>query len=411
MNKIQLFFDEENQLLSALKEVDNALALSREGLLKNEELKQIESRSIKRAEENINKESLVYRKFDRFIKKSRWKSAYPPVYVDFRYTNEILGELRAILAESIEEITEKSDTKDQVFIDKGKPFDGRVLIRQILSTAKKTIEIQDNYPSVEGDDQSILPIVQPYIEQNNQLKVRILAEKISASFLSDIRLFAEQYPGKIELRKHKNSHGRFIIIDDTEVYTSGSSLKDLGKKADFLTKLTDQTAIDKTIKEFNIWFKQATDPLQDKYTITKTNITFEIIEDKFVHWGNQATGFNQVWGFGLWLRINNFKNNKPDYVKVQLKSNTSEGVWESQHFIFNETKEERDQPDKPFEVAPNKIVEIAVVLSQDYPAHSRTNTQKVSKPDLDTDTVILIVSTESGVRQEIKIKPSLVANS
>jgi len=42
-------------------------------------------------------------------------------------------------------------------------------------------------------------------------------------------VFTEQYP-PIEIREFKNSHDRFIIIDNTAVYHFGASLKDLGKK-------------------------------------------------------------------------------------------------------------------------------------------------------------------------------------
>lgn len=41
--------------------------------------------------------------------------------------------------------------------------------------------------------------------------------------------FNEQYP-PIELKKFSLAHDRFIIIDETELYHLGASLKDLGKK-------------------------------------------------------------------------------------------------------------------------------------------------------------------------------------
>ena len=35
---------------------------------------------------------------------------------------------------------------------------------------------------------------------------------------------------EIEIKEFKNAHDRFIIIDNTEIYHFGASLKDLGKK-------------------------------------------------------------------------------------------------------------------------------------------------------------------------------------
>ena len=45
----------------------------------------------------------------------------------------------------------------------------------------------------------------------------------------DIKKFNEQYPA-IEIKEFKNTHDRFINIDNTTVYHFGASLKDLGKK-------------------------------------------------------------------------------------------------------------------------------------------------------------------------------------
>jgi hypothetical protein len=45
----------------------------------------------------------------------------------------------------------------------------------------------------------------------------------------DLKKFNSQYP-PIEIREFKNSHDRFMIIDDKTVYHFGASLKDLGKK-------------------------------------------------------------------------------------------------------------------------------------------------------------------------------------
>jgi len=45
----------------------------------------------------------------------------------------------------------------------------------------------------------------------------------------DIKKFNKQYPA-IKVKEFKDSHDRFIIIDNTTVYHFGASLKDLGKK-------------------------------------------------------------------------------------------------------------------------------------------------------------------------------------
>jgi hypothetical protein len=47
--------------------------------------------------------------------------------------------------------------------------------------------------------------------------------------IQDVQKFNEQYP-PIEFKKFSAAHDRFIIIDETDLYHFGASLKDLGKK-------------------------------------------------------------------------------------------------------------------------------------------------------------------------------------
>mgnify|MGYP007119858709 CR=1 FL=1 len=59
-----------------------------------------------------------------------------------------------------------------------------------------------------------------------------------AAFINSERLqkHNRQYP-PINIHKHSTSHDRFLIIDNTEVYHIGASLKDLGKKLFAFSKL------------------------------------------------------------------------------------------------------------------------------------------------------------------------------
>ena len=52
----------------------------------------------------------------------------------------------------------------------------------------------------------------------------------------DLDKYNDQYP-PINIRTYANAHDRFIIIDETEVYHIGASLKDLGKKLFAFTKM------------------------------------------------------------------------------------------------------------------------------------------------------------------------------
>ncbi len=57
----------------------------------------------------------------------------------------------------------------------------------------------------------------------------IYTGKTSKQLLLDIKRHNAQHSA-IELKEFKQSHDRFLIIDNLDVYHFGASLKDLGKK-------------------------------------------------------------------------------------------------------------------------------------------------------------------------------------
>ena len=59
---------------------------------------------------------------------------------------------------------------------------------------------------------------------------------ISDALKLDLQKHNNQYP-PIEIEKYTKAHDRFLIIDDTDVYHIGASLKDLGKKLFAFSKL------------------------------------------------------------------------------------------------------------------------------------------------------------------------------
>ena len=77
-------------------------------------------------------------------------------------------------------------------------------------------------------------------------------QKITAQLQLDIERHNRQYP-PVEIRIYNKCHDRFLIIDNTEVYHIGASLKDLGKKmfafsrldipADTITKMFESRDI------------------------------------------------------------------------------------------------------------------------------------------------------------------------
>ena len=100
-------------------------------------------------------------------------------------------------------------------------YDAYKFVSDIFRSAKRSIMIIDNYI-----DDSILTIL---TKCNRGVKASICTKTISDQLKLDVKKFNEQYE-PVEIIEFKNSHDRFIIIDDKIIYHFGASLKDLGKK-------------------------------------------------------------------------------------------------------------------------------------------------------------------------------------
>jgi len=110
--------------------------------------------------------------------------------------------------------------KQGIFFD-GQIFDAYKFVADLIRTAQRSIVIIDNYV----DDTVLTHLT----KRNNGVKVTIFTKTISKQLALDVKKFNAQYP-PIAIKEFKNSHDRFIIIDDKTVYHFGASLKDLGKK-------------------------------------------------------------------------------------------------------------------------------------------------------------------------------------
>ena len=114
-----------------------------------------------------------------------------------------------------------------IFYD-GQLFDAYKFATDLIRTAKKSILLIDNYV-----DESVLLMLS---KRNNGVKADIYTQTISSQLQLDLNRHNSQYP-PIKIHVYKKSHDRFLIIDGTDVYHIGASLKDLGKKMFAFSKL------------------------------------------------------------------------------------------------------------------------------------------------------------------------------
>ena len=114
-----------------------------------------------------------------------------------------------------------------IFFD-GQIFDAYKFATDLIKSANKSLLLIDNYV-----DESVLLMLS---KRNPGVSATVYTQKITAQLQLDLDKHNDQYP-PINVRTYRNSHDRFLVIDDKEVYHIGASLKDLGKKMFAFSKL------------------------------------------------------------------------------------------------------------------------------------------------------------------------------
>jgi hypothetical protein len=126
--------------------------------------------------------------------------------------------------EKFNQIFEAIESKDikpsqGIFFD-GQIFDAYKFASNLIKSAKTSITLIDNYI-----DETTLTL----FSKNQNINVTIYTHTISKQLKLDLEKYNSQYK-PITIKNFKDSHDRFLIIDEKEVYHLGASLKDLGKK-------------------------------------------------------------------------------------------------------------------------------------------------------------------------------------
>lgn len=135
----------------------------------------------------------------------------------------------------LEELTNKVDffvrtslpPIEGVFFD-GQIFDAYKFATDLIKSANKSLLLIDNYV-----DESVLLMLS---KRNKGVSAIIYTQKITDQLQLGLEKHNDQYP-PINIKTYRNSHDRFLIVDDKEVYHIGASLKDLGKKMFAFSKL------------------------------------------------------------------------------------------------------------------------------------------------------------------------------
>lgn len=110
----------------------------------------------------------------------------------------------------------------------GQLFSAYKFVTDLIRSAKKSLLLIDNYV-----DESVMLMLS---KRNAGVKADLYTQAVSNQLQLDLQKHNSQYP-PIGPHTYKKSHDLFLIIDNTDVYHIGASLKDLGKKMFAFSKL------------------------------------------------------------------------------------------------------------------------------------------------------------------------------
>lgn len=135
----------------------------------------------------------------------------------------------------LEELTSKVDffvrtslpPVEGIFFD-GQIFDAYTFATNLIKSATRSIVLIDNYI-----DEDVLLMLS---KRAAGVTATIYTKQITPQLQLDLNRHNNQYP-HISIRTYRQAHDRFAIIDNTDVYHIGASLKDLGKKLFAFSKM------------------------------------------------------------------------------------------------------------------------------------------------------------------------------
>ncbi|WP_134091368.1 ORF6N domain-containing protein [Olivibacter sp. XZL3] len=119
-----------------------------------------------------------------------------------------------------------------IFYD-GQIFDAYTFVADIIRSAQRSIILIDNYV-----DDTVLTLLG---KREQSVSATIYTKSISNQLQLDLQRYNSQYPA-ITVQTFTHAHDRFLIIDGSELYHIGASLKDLGKKWFAFSKMSAEAS-------------------------------------------------------------------------------------------------------------------------------------------------------------------------
>ena len=153
--------------------------------------------------------------------------------VSNNYNNVLVNHENRIL--QLEDSFDKLSSKKKYIIYEGTVYDASSALIDMVCEANDEIIIVDNYASKELFD----------ILRNIDKRITIISKNLGDALM---KKYSEQY-SNIKFKNSNKFHDRYIILDRRDLYISGMSLKDIGKKYSYIYKINDKEIADAIINE------------------------------------------------------------------------------------------------------------------------------------------------------------------
>jgi len=198
----------------------------------------------------LPRDSKAFRVFERMSKEvTEWWQQTASGYVsekDCKYLNKWIEILRAIANEFEPEFLRPlSSEKKQIFFSAGEEFRAKKEIFSLMKRATTKLDIVDTYM-----DDSIFDYIGSLDET---IKIRLITGNRIKIFP---RLYVEfiKIKPSVDARENIDSHDRYIIIDNQEIWHLGASINHAGKKATMINKIIDKEQKSEISRDIELWW-------------------------------------------------------------------------------------------------------------------------------------------------------------
>ncbi len=148
--------------------------------------------------------------------------------------NDINASIDLLEGISSFEMPSMSISREGIFFA-GQAYNAITYFRDILLQCQKEFVLIDGYVSNKVLD--MLSAKKPGVS------IKILSGDVKQSFVTYSQVFNQDYGG-LQVRSSRDFHDRFVIVDDSDFYHFGHSIKDLGTRGFMFSRIEEPSVID-----------------------------------------------------------------------------------------------------------------------------------------------------------------------